>query len=329
MSIDTSNIHSDFVGAYKAIIETKRKNAFISELKGRFKIQEFENIDLAHYFKSTATNNGNYQLSLSENGIQFTRNNALSYTDYIDAHRMAHALRPWKKGPFHINNLTIDGEWDTQLKLDRLQRALPDIANRRILDIGCNNGYFLFAAHALRAEMAIGIDPSFRPYFQYLFLKSLVPNLNNIQFYWLGIEHMHFLTHSINTILCMGILYHRPSSKKCLEDLYHQMNKGDVLILETIVLSTEKKDCLYPKDRYQKMSNVYEIPSVPLLKDWITDAGFQLEYVDPIQKTTSIEQRSTYLGVSQSLDSFLDPSNPEKTIEGYPAPYRVMMRLEK
>ena len=77
------------------------------------------------------------------------------------------------------------------------------------------------------------------------------------------------------------------------------------------------------------MSNVYEIPSVPLLKDWVTAAGFHLEYVDPIQKTTPIEQRSTYLGVSQSLDSFLDPSNPEKTIEGYPAPYRVMMRLEK
>ena len=77
------------------------------------------------------------------------------------------------------------------------------------------------------------------------------------------------------------------------------------------------------------MTNVFEIPSVSLLSDWAIESGFNINYIDPIQKTTPIEQRSTYLGVSKSLNTFLDPINPEKTIEGYPAPYRVMMRLEK
>ena len=77
------------------------------------------------------------------------------------------------------------------------------------------------------------------------------------------------------------------------------------------------------------MRNILEIPSPSLLMEWANSAGFSIEYIDPIEKTHPIEQRATYLGVSKSLDAFLDPNNPEKTIEGHPAAYRIMMRLKK
>ena len=105
-------------------------------------------------------------------------------------HRCAsHGTRitPMEKGPISHPNLTIDGEWDTQLKLSGCNVAYR---YRESTHIGyCNNGYFLFAVFN-GAEMAVGIDPSFRPYFQYLFERKA--DLSNVQFYWLGIEHMDF-----------------------------------------------------------------------------------------------------------------------------------------
>ena len=45
-----------------------------------------------------------------------------------------------------------------------------------------------------------------------------------------------------------------------------------------------------------------------------------------IVKTTPHEQRKTEWITGQSLEDFLDPDNPEKTVEGYPAPKRLYIR---
>lgn len=44
-----------------------------------------------------------------------------------------------------------------------------------------------------------------------------------------------------------------------------------------------------------------------------------------ISKTTSPEQRRTDWIDTQSLADFLDPDDPDKTVEGYPAPLRAMV----
>ena len=46
-------------------------------------------------------------------------------------------------------------------------------------------------------------------------------------------------------------------------------------------------------------------------------------------KTEADEQRKTPWIEGQSLEDFLDPDDSSKTVEGYPAPARVYVRLIK
>ncbi|MGQ7096348.1 DUF1698 domain-containing protein, partial [Escherichia coli] len=45
--------------------------------------------------------------------------------------------------------------------------------------------------------------------------------------------------------------------------------------------------------------------------------------------TTTEEQRRTEWMVTESLSDFLDPHDPSKTVEGYPAPKRAVLIARK
>ena len=86
---------------------------------------------------------------------------------------------------------------------------------------------------------------------------------------------------------------------------------------------------LKPKDRYAKMKNVWCIPSLNTLKEWLEEIGFkQIRTVD-INKTLISEQRSTSWMKFESLSDFLDPNDKNKTIEGYPSPTRAIIIASK
>ena len=71
------------------------------------------------------------------------------------------------------------------------------------------------------------------------------------------------------------------------------------------------------------MSNVWFIPSEKALQVMLQRSGFsQIEAVD-VTRTSLQEQRTTKWMDFQSLSDFLDPQDPDKTIEGYPAPTRA------
>ena len=57
---------------------------------------------------------------------------------------------------------------------------------------------------------------------------------------------------------------------------------------------------------------------------WLARAGFtHIQCVD-VAKTSCEEQRKTDWIQTESLVDFLDPDDPDKTIEGYPAPVRAI-----
>ena len=87
----------------------------------------------------------------------------------------------------------------------------------------------------------------------------------------------------------------------------------------------EGEMALFPRKRYAKMNNIFFIPTVACLTHWLTRSGFDsIQSVD-VSRTTSDEQRKTDWIDTESLADFLDPNNPEKTVEGYPAPVRAMI----
>jgi tRNA (mo5U34)-methyltransferase len=73
------------------------------------------------------------------------------------------------------------------------------------------------------------------------------------------------------------------------------------------------------------MKNVWLLPTLAELTTWLQRTGFRdLEIIDTAVTTTA-EQRSTEWMPFESLAEALDPENPDRTVEGWPAPRRVVV----
>jgi len=235
-------------------------------------------------------------------------------------------MKPWRKGPFEINALFIDSEWQSQIKYNLLEPHF-DIKDKIVGDIGCNNGYYLFRMLSQEPKKLIGFDPSAIYYSQFQFINHYVRS--EIVYELLGVEHVEFYEYKFDTLFCLGVLYHRSDPVAMLKSLFKGLNKGGELILDTFMIDGEGEMCLTPKDRYSKIPNIYFVPTVNALKNWCYRAGFETVEVLETMVTESNEQRKTEWIDTQSLEDFLDPSDPTKTVEGYPAPKRVYIKAIK
>ena len=246
-----------------------------------------------------------------------------------EAEQIEHTARlmmPWRKGPFQINDLFIDSEWQSQIKYNLLEPHF-DLRDKIVGDIGCNNGYYLFRMLTHTPKKLIGFDPSAIYYSQFQFIDHFVGS--GIVYEMLGVEHVEHYEHTFDLLFCLGVLYHRSDPVGMLKSLFKGLNKGGELILDTFMIDGEDEVCLTPKERYSKIPNIYFIPTVNALKNWCCRAGFEHVEVLEIKKTDLSEQRKTEWIATQSLEDFLDPEDPEKTVEGYPAPKRVYIKAYK
>ena len=250
----------------------------------------------------------------------------LSASDAKTIEQTARLLMPWRKGPFQINDLFIDSEWQSQIKYNLLEPHF-DLKDKVVGDIGCNNGYYLFRMQTQQPKKLVGFDPSAIYYSQFQFIDHFVKS--SIVYEMLGVEHVAFYEHKFDTLFCLGVLYHRSDPVSMLKSLFKGLNKGGELILDTFMIDGEDEVCLTPKERYSKIPNIYFIPTVNALKNWCHRAGFAEVEVLEIKKTDLNEQRKTAWIETQSLEDFLDPNNPDKTVEGYPAPKRVYIKAHK
>jgi tRNA (mo5U34)-methyltransferase len=62
---------------------------------------------------------------------------------------------------------------------------------------------------------------------------------------------------------------------------------------------------------------------------WLDRTGFRNARVVDVTATTTEEQRSTDWMRFNSLQDFLDPDDPSKTLEGYPGPLRATVLADK
>ena len=250
----------------------------------------------------------------------------LSDEDAEQIKQTALLMKPWRKGPFKINGLFIDSEWQSQIKYNLLEPHF-DLKGKIVGDIGCNNGYYLFRMLTQNPEKLVGFDPSAIYYSQFQFIDHFVKS--GIVYELLGVEHVEFYEHKFDVLFCLGVLYHRSDPVAMLKSLYKGLNKEGELILDTFMIDGEEEVCLTPKERYSKIPNIYFVPTVNALKNWCLRAGFNSVEVLDIKKTDLTEQRKTDWIDTQSLEDFLDPDDPTKTVEGYPAPKRVYIKAVK
>jgi len=239
-------------------------------------------------------------------------------------------MHPWRKGPFEMFGTHIDTEWHSDWKWDRLKDAISPLQGRTILDVGCGSGYHLWRMLGAGARLALGIDPT--PLFSMHFatVKRYQPDAPAF-ILPVGIEHMPANMHSFDTVFSMGILYHRKSPIDHLIELKNLLNKNSSgqgeaeLVIDTLIIEGDERQCLMPHGRYAKMRNVWFIPSIDMLKLWLKRAGFRDIQLLDVSPTTTEEQRATEWMTFESLTNFLDPKDHNRTIEGYPAPIRAVL----
>ena len=237
--------------------------------------------------------------------------------------KLAKMLKPWRKGPFKINDIFIDSEWKSYIKWNSLKPFL-NLENKDILDVGCNNGYYMFRMLEFNPKSITGFDPSPLFNLQFDFINSFIKS--NIEYKLLGVEHIPYYEKKFDVIFCMGVLYHRKDPIEMLKELKAGLKENGEIILDTLMIEGSKEFVLSPM-RYAKMKNVYFIPTLKALYNWIQRAGFkEIEFIGK-RYTTTNEQRKTEWIDGESLDSFLNKSET-KTIEGYEPPLRVYLKIK-
>lgn len=232
-------------------------------------------------------------------------------------------LHPWRKGPWNYFGVEIDTEWRSDLKWNRLADQV-DMRGHQILDVGCGNGYYGWRMLAAGAEAVLGCDPTLLYLLQFEASKRYATKAKH----WLlplTDQEIPSDWNFFDTVFSMGVLYHRTSPIDHLLKLKSCLQPGGQLLLETLIIDDQQPNILCPKGRYAKMRNVWMIPSLPMLEVWLDRTGFNRIQVLDDSPTTSQEQRATQWMTFESLSDFLDPSDGNKSIEGYPAPRRAVV----
>lgn len=239
------------------------------------------------------------------------------------------ALQPWRKGPFDVLGIRIDAEWRSDFKWSRLQGKIGSLSGRLVLDVGCGNGYYLFRMLGAGARYVLGIDPSQLFMAQFYGIRRFLPG-TAASVLPLRLEEFpadSFNRHGVkfDTTFSMGVLYHRKCPRSHLQALGRTLRAGGELVLETLIIEGGAEDVLVPDGPYAKMPNVRHIPSIPKVRSWLQDCGYRDIRCLDVSRTTVGEQRKTQWMPFESLEDFLDPQDPHRTIEGFPAPMRAIL----
>jgi tRNA (mo5U34)-methyltransferase len=237
-------------------------------------------------------------------------------------------LHPWRKGPFDVFGVYIDTEWRSDWKWQRLIGSISPLKGRRVLDVGCGSGYHCLRMLGEGAAAVAGIDPFLLFVMQFEALNRYIKT-DAAAVLPFRLEDMPESMESFDTVFSMGVLYHRREPKEHIRHLRRLLSCGGELVLETLVLERGGRDILVPKSRYARMRNVWNLPTVESLCAWLEECGFTDTKLVDICRTTTDEQRSTDWMRFESLDKCLDSKDITKTVEGWPAPVRAVVKAKK
>lgn len=262
------------------------------------------------------------EAAISIKNINFTKQ------ERLETEQALKTLSPWRKGPFIVDDIFIDSEWQSNLKWSRVNELIDSLEGKTILDVGCGNGYYSLRMLGEGAKLVVGIDPSI------LFMKQFAAITHfmkpaSVFLLPLKLDELPDSAPIFDTVFSMGVLYHQRSPLSHLNQLYNVLNKNGELILETIIypgLDTYKKN---DAGRYAQMRNVWSLPNITELCSWLNEVGFKDIKKGRINITTINEQRSTDWMTSFSLSNALNANNSKLTIEGFPAPHRIVISCKK
>jgi tRNA (mo5U34)-methyltransferase len=265
---------------------------------------------------------------LSGSVITVGQADELSGQEQQQFHHSLTAFCPWKKGPFNLFGTLIDAEWRSDWKWERILPHIQSLKGRKIADIGCHNGYFMFRMAHQQPECVIGFEPYAKHFWNFQLIQNIIQQ-KMLYFELLGVEQIDLYPNFFDTIFCLGILYHHTDPISLLRKMYTALSPQGKIIIDCQGIPGDLPVALTPRKRYANARGIWFLPTQSCLENWIARAGFnqiQCFFAEPL---STQEQRRTPWANIDSLQQFLDPKNPNLTLEGYPAPWRYYLIARK
>lgn len=258
---------------------------------------------------------------------------------------------PWRKGPFRLFGETVDANWRSDLRWERVSRWLDRIADRDVADVGCNNGYYLLRMAATPPRFLLGLDPVPVFFNTFRFLQAFHP-FPFIRFEPCGYDRLLEYPKRFDVILCLGVLYHHPEPLAILRTMREALRPGGQLVIESLALpppgltypgisssglsspgmSSENSQvgslALFPRGKYAGAGGIWFVPTPECLQNWLWRSGYR-----------DVELRETYSGRGEMqrtpyselpvLEDSIDPDDSSRTVEGYPLPIRLVITARR
>ncbi len=249
--------------------------------------------------------------------------------DNDEIERLLLELIPWRKGPFRINDIFIDSEWDSEKKWKRFQELNLDLDGKSILDVGSGNGYYAFRMVGMGADKVLCLEPNLVNVSQFYAINNFV-NSEKIMMIPERLEESGLANSKFDVIFSMGLLYHQRNPFEHLNNLKDLLADNGKLVLETIISPKEFGIAIEPSNgKYASMPNVHFVHTDNGCKSIFRNLSLQVHAESDLVVTNENEQRSTKWMPFKSFESALNLQNKSITIEGYPAPKRKFYLLGK
>ena len=119
-------------------------------------------------------------------------------------------LCPWRIGPWNFFDVDLQTEWDSSKKWNRFSDAVY-FDDARVLDVGCNSGYFGWKAIDAGAHSVVGCDPFLLYNFQHEIFRRY--SAEKHRHHILPITDMEIPKElaAFDVAMSLGVLIHRRS----------------------------------------------------------------------------------------------------------------------
>ncbi|KAF1719076.1 class I SAM-dependent methyltransferase [Pseudoxanthomonas wuyuanensis] len=155
----------------------------------------------------------------------------------------------------------VEGDSRTLEKLKAL--SIPDLAGRRFLDVGCNEGYFCGFAKFRGAERVVGIDHS-RFYIERA--RKRFPTCEFLAQPW-----GHLPEGPYEVILLASALHYADDQNALIRQIMNNLTPDGTLVLELGIASS-------PTAEWKKVSRGIDerlFPSMPMVKEMLSDYAWK------------------------------------------------------
>ena len=167
--------------------------------------------------------------------------------DMLEIEELILQLLPWRKGPFKLNDINIDSEWDSSKKWIRFKELELDVKDKTILDVGSGNGYYAFRMIGDGADQVLCLEPNLVHVSQFASINHFVGS-KKIRMVPERLENSGLRNTNFDLIFSMGLLYHQRNPLEHLNELNCSLAVGGKIVIETIISPDQFGSIIQPTE---------------------------------------------------------------------------------